>query len=268
MSWSDITRLEKAGMLGESMPTASIDKPSTSVFIQDTHGRFIDPQAWSIVTQILGDIEFDRVIWNGDLLDFYELSKYEKDPDETRSITEDRDAWLKCLLEVQALNPDARHDFVMGNHEERYDLYLKGAKYLRDVDGVKLKEFLRLDEYGVTLHPRSGFEVVEGLYAFHGETVRQHSGQSAMGELDRWGTNGVSGHVHRLCVFYRRLWSGVKWWVEGGCLCGLDPSYMSRAANWMQGFVLVHSLPGGVLVPELVSICGGVCVFRGRVYSA
>lgn len=269
MDWETIARLDKSGLLPfESDDFTPIVGAKAVLYINDTHGRWIDWSAWRVVKEVMKRVLFDDIIWNGDVLDFYEFSRYHKDPDVERSLQEDIDAWLAVAYGARNLQPDARMHFVPGNHEERYELYLQSdAKRLRGLKFLQLPEIMMLPDLDITPHGVNGFEVYPNLYAFHGETVRKHTGQSAMGEMDRWGMNGCSGHVHRLGVYRRKTFNGSLSWAEGGCLCDLNPTYMKGKPNWHHGITIAHYLPSGQVFFEQVEIRNGECAFRGELIT-
>lgn len=52
----------------------------TTVVFGAVHGIYVDHKAWNILLQIINDIKPQRVVINGDFMDCYSISKFDKDP--------------------------------------------------------------------------------------------------------------------------------------------------------------------------------------------
>lgn len=271
MSWADITRLEREGRLpdvGNEDETQSAVGPQlmeVALCTSDQHGRFVDWPAWSAVLALLdaskdGRLGFKigRFIFNGDFTDWYELSKYPKDPAVEKPIDHDLSAFHTMIGDVRhRLAEGEPIDVNPGNHEYRYELYLRSdAKKLTGLKILELPKLLKIEEYGATMHPKSGF-MFGDTRVYHGETTRSHAGESAKYEMQKWGTSGTSGHVHRLAKHYRTTHGGTQVWTESGCLCQLDAEYMTHHPNWQHGCVLLFRYSDGSVHHELVRIVDG-----------
>lgn len=272
MNWADITRLHKEGRLPRlAEDPAAGDAPSGNPVVEvalctsDQHGRFVDWQAWSAILAILDaareqrlGFKIDRFIFNGDMLDFYELSKYPKDPAVEEPLDVDLAAWYTMLSGVRSRLDDGQPiDVNPGNHDIRYELYMRSdAKKLSGLKLLELPRVLKVAEYGATLHEKKGF-MFGNTRAYHGESVRQHAAESAKHEMLAWGTSGTSGHVHRLAKYMKTTNAGTLTWTESGCLCLLDAEYMTRDPNWQHGCVLLFRHADGHVHHELVRIIQG-----------
>jgi len=260
VKWETITSLEKTGRLpqpGETLPDDDYVIGSHLV-TSDEHGRFVDLKAWGAVLGLVDEFDFKSFTFNGDLLDFYELSRYEKDPDVEQCISVDIEAGRRLIEDVRARFKGPIH-FNPGNHEERYERYLRGeAKALKHYECLALgsEENLRFEELEVTSHDEKGFILGEEDRVYHGEVVRADPGASAKGEFLAWGTGGTSGHVHRLGVYHANG-SRIRSWAESGCLCVLCPEYSKKPVNWQHGLTIGHELASGEVVWELVRIVNG-----------
>lgn len=270
MSWHDITRLDKEGRLPR--PTEGLvdegDAPQlveVAMCTSDQHGRFVDWDAWRAVLAILDasseqrlGFEVGRFIFNGDLVDFYELSRWPKDPSVERPVEDDLAAARTMLGDVRArLGEGKPVDVNPGNHEFRYELHLRtDAKKLSGLKVLELPKLLELDRFGATLHTKAGF-MFGDTRVYHGETVRAHAAESAKHEMQKWGTSGTSGHVHRLGIYKKSTHGGTLQWTESGCLCRLDAEYMTHVPNWQHGCVLLFRYSDGSVHHELVRIIEG-----------
>lgn len=270
MSWADIVRLDKEGRLPsteDSTGDAPLDDPVVEVALctSDQHGRFVDWNAWGAILAILDaaaeqrlGFGIDRFIFNGDMLDFYELSKYPKDPAVEEPLDVDLAAWYTMLQGVRSrLGEGKPIDVNPGNHDIRYEMYLRSdAKKLSGLKLLELPKLLKIHEHGAVLHTKAGF-MFGDTRVYHGESVRQHAGESAKYEMAAWGTSGTSGHVHRLAKHLRTTSNGTMCWTESGCLCLLDAEYMTRDPNWQHGAVLLFRHASGRVHQDLVRIVDG-----------
>jgi len=96
----------------------------------------------------------------------------------------------------------------------------------------------------------------------HGHVVRKHSAYTARAMAEEFGTV-TFGHTHRLGMHYKRDGRGSIVATENGCLCAMDPEYISGIANWQQGFTIITQIDG-MSSYEQVNIIDGKAIFRGR----
>lgn len=271
MSWEDIVRLDREGRLprlgNEDEPRQAVAPQLVEVacVTSDQHGRFVDQQAWGAVVAMLqaakeGRLGFriDRFVFNGDFTDFYELSRYITDPEVEEPLDNDIDAFKSMARDVRHWLDDGQPiDVNPGNHEYRYELYKRtDARKLSGLKILELPKLLELERFGATMHQKAGF-MFGDTRVYHGEAVRQHAAESAKFEMQKWGSSGTSGHVHRLAKYTKTTQMGTMVWTESGCLCKLDAEYMTQKPNWQHGFVLLFRYSDGRVHHELVRIIDG-----------
>jgi hypothetical protein len=178
---------------------------------------------------------------------------------------------------MASLSPFAIRRWLLGNHEDRLRrLIWDMASNVPAAQLVRLPNVWEQLEWGKLVGADAiGWEVIDGkvvqfdkLVLKHGNVVRQQSAYSARAELEKYQKSGISGHTHRRGVFEKRDLNGTHAWFEHGCLCELDPSYVSDP-NWQQGFLVVSwSQDRQHYGVEEVRIHKGVAVFRGKQYVA
>lgn len=122
---------------------------------------------------------------------------------------------------------------ITGNCE-RLERYLKKHPELFSLDCLKLPKLLELDTFGIEYQDKH-FKLGP-LKITHGSVVRKFSAYTAHAEMDKHDCSGISGHTHRLGVFYKKTPSRYMAWYEGGCLCDTDPEYVT-SPDWQQGFI-------------------------------
>lgn len=204
------------------------------IVISDIHYPYHDAKAIKCVLDFIQDKEIDTIILNGDILDFYDVSSFDKDPDRVNSLQKEIDMSTKFFKKLRTIKPDARILFIKGNHEYRLERYLKKHPELYSLDALKLPNLLDLKKYNIEYSDK-GIKL-GNLKIIHGDMVRKFSGYTARGELEKHDSSGVSSHTHRGGVYYYRTPERHLAWFESFCLCDLNPEYINEP-NWQQGFL-------------------------------
>lgn len=210
------------------------DKRQKIVQINDLHIPFHDKKTIEVFYKFLKDVKPNKLVIAGDLLDFYELSTFDKDPKRKFTIQEEIDQCYEVLKEFKKYCPEIH--FIKGNHEDRLRRFLWKNPSLASIKVLELPKLLNLDTLGIHYHD---LEYVYRKFRFtHGTIVRQDSGATAKAELLKYGTNMASGHTHRLAMFVKTDARGTVGAYEGGCMCELTPEYIQGTPNWQQGFLV------------------------------
>ena len=189
------------------------------------------------------------VIINGDFLDFYQLSRYCKDP---RKITPARELERgnQMLDLIDRLFPKARKIFKLGNHDERFDHYMwtqagmVSEMFHRFLEGDK---GLKLDGRGWETVRDRQIIMLGRLPVLHGHEF-PYTGDSvnpARTLFLKTIENGIMADRHRTSEHVETKMGGkvISCWSIG-CLCGLNPYYM-KINKWNHGFALVAVAPNG-----------------------
>ena len=250
------------------------NRPSKKViFVGDTHAPFEDNQAIDVACQIIADESPDVLVHLGDLVDFYSISRFEKDPTRRLLLQDELEAGAYTLGKFdQAVSVKTRKLLFKGNHEHRLEKYINThAPALAGLQRLQIPNLLGLGSLGWEYFDYD-LELYPEFLIKHGNIVRQHAGYTARGEMDKTWMSGVSGHTHRLAMFSftpRRAFLREEqppFWIENGCLCRMDPDYAEGNFNWQQGFTILHVYDSG-FIPEFVNIVHGRAVHSGKVYT-
>lgn len=204
------------------------------VVLSDIHFPYHDDKALKAVYKFLEQHPINTIILNGDILDFYDVSSFDKDPDRINSLQKEIDLANKFFHKLRSVSPGSRIIFVKGNHEDRLERYLKKHPELYSLEALKLPNLLNLDNYCIEYRDK-GFKL-GSLKIIHGTIVRKYAGYTARAEMEKNDCSGISGHTHRLCCFYFRTPMRDLMWAESGCLCDLNPEYVD-CPSWTQGFL-------------------------------
>ena len=194
------------------------------VTINDVHVPFQNNEMIKNFISLLEDEQPDVIILNGDMVDFYDLSSFDKDPSRQDNLQDELDTLYRMLLVIRGACPEAEIVYVEGNHEDRLRRYLwKQAPALNSLRSLKLEVLLNLDALGIKLVKK---HFIKGFMFAHGKVVRTHSSYSAKAEFESRGCSGISGHTHRMGSHCKTNATGTFGWWENGCGCELTPEYV------------------------------------------
>jgi predicted phosphodiesterase len=210
--------------------------------INDIHIPYHDLEALTACLLYLKEQEIDCLLINGDLVDFYQMSRFLKDP-RARNTAGELEDTKQFFASVRNLFPKARIIFKLGNHDERFEHYLlHKAPELLDIEAISLESLLECEKYGVEVVGSKRPIYLAGLTVLHG-----HEYQSGMiapvnvarGLFLRAKACALQGHSHQTSEHSEtdvRQKLITTWSV--GCLCQMHPEY-ARFNKWNQGFALV-----------------------------
>jgi hypothetical protein len=218
-------------------------KETAGMLFSDPHFPYHDVIA---VNAMLNDAvkrkEINFILINGDGLDFYLLSRFNKDPNK-RSVNEEIYTWCEFLKLLQKLFPVAKIYWKLGNHEERLEKYLRvKAPELLDMSEFKLGKIIEMR--GVT-----GVNIIEKQIVYAGRLpiVHGHEFQSkatsavnpARGLFLKTLSSALISHYHRTSSHAEKdINDKLMSSFSVGCLCGLHPEY-ALLNNWNHGFAYI-----------------------------
>ena len=112
--------------------------------LSDIHIPFQDNNAIKLAVEYGKHVEVNTVLLNGDIFDFYSGSRFVKDPRLVDWKTEVKLA-KEFLTWLRSEFPDAKIIFKVGNHEERFEIYMKqNAPLLFQTDMYHVEDLLGL----------------------------------------------------------------------------------------------------------------------------
>jgi predicted phosphodiesterase len=184
----------------------------------------------------------DVVLLNGDFVDFYTISRHQKDPSK-------RDFKGEVVLAQAGLSwirsqfPKARIVLKAGNHEERWQHWLwDKAPEICNFDRMTLSEWLDCPEYGIEVVQDQRPIMAGRLPIMHGhETGKGISApvNAARGLFLRTNSTMLVGHGHRTSQHVEPDWKHIEtacW--STGCLCDMNPPY-AVINKWNHGFAFI-----------------------------
>lgn len=200
-------------------------------------------------------------IWNGDIVDCYQLSEFSKNPLSQATLTKEVRTARAYMADLAWITFKA---WLGGNHEGRIRRYLwKNAEKLPVDADETFESLFRPSDYGFVYQPYGSVIRLGSLDVTHGSVVRQHSGWSAKAHFDKRGGSVLIGHTHRLGTYYRTNARGIHAAYENGCLCSLRPEYV-QDPDWQQGFSVVTVGEKGFFHVQQVPIINRRYLLYGR----
>lgn len=224
-----------------------------AVVINDLHVPYHDKKALRLLDIFLEDQKPEVLIVNGDFLDMWEVSHFDRVPRTGKSLLQEISTGRKILERLREIIPKAKIIYIEGNHEFRLRKYLlRSAPELYGLPGLSIPELLNLKELNIIYKPvkegagsfSDNWVKLGELYVGHWNKVNKHAGYTAKNLLDEKGVSLLQGHTHKYGVSARRYVDGTELMgVENFCLCRLDPFYLSKP-SWSQGFSVIYHKKG------------------------
>lgn len=208
----------------------------------DAHIPYFDQDALELFIEYSVEIGAKTILLAGDWLDFYQLSRFIKDP-RRRNVQEEIDMLKQILQQIKKVLPKAKIIYKYGNHEERYDNYvMTNAPQLFHLETTHLESQLGLKEMGITVVKDKRIIKAKHLHIIHGhEYVYSISNpvNPARGLYNRAKKSAMCGHFHQSSEHTEPAINGdvVTCWSVG-CLCNLHPEYMPLN-KWGHGFASI-----------------------------
>lgn len=224
-------------------PIFKFPKANDKILIMgDIHSPYHDIPALTCTINWAREHKINTVLFNGDIIDCYQLSSFIKDP-RKRRFKEEREILWRLLDRIQNALPDATFYYKIGNHEERYENYLK----------IKAPEIFDTEEYHLDILLRFG----ERSIISKGDKIRMKAGKLNIlhGHEPRGGNPNVVNparfiflkakesvlvnHFHQSSEHTEpKLTGDLITCFSVGCLCNLNPEF-SPINKWGHGFARV-----------------------------
>jgi predicted phosphodiesterase len=210
--------------------------------LSDIHVPYHSDVALRAAVEYLADAQIDGLLLNGDVCDFYAISRYTKDPRQ-RDFSGELEACRDFLSWIAEMFAGKRIVMKAGNHEERWQHFIwQHAPELSKEKRMSLQAWLDLDKHGIDLVEDQRPVMLGKLPVIHGHEEGKGIAapvNPARGSFLRLNHTVIKGHHHRTSshsepdMFGREI---VTW--STGCLCDLRPEY-ARFNKWNHGFAVV-----------------------------
>lgn len=250
----DAERASKVARLPKRRPARRVGGSFVRVIIPDSHGAHVHWPAAKAMIEDIRRLDPAEIIWLGDHLDCGgTFSAHQRSYTNELAESYEQDcAEGNALLDlVMQAAPNARHDYLEGNHEAHVERWAaRNFSSFADarlvVERLGPQGMLRLKERGIPYYKRS--EMYDDLpipgtirrgkcFFTHGIV---HNKYATSSHVERFGANIVHGHTHRaMSTIVRTVSSGaIGAWCPG-TLAKLQPLYKHTApTDWSLGYML------------------------------
>lgn len=241
----------------------------TSIAINDQHIPYEDPVAIALTNEFIEYIQPDYIDILGDMIDFYQISKFLGDPSRKDDIQDDIDSAAKYLANLRKLCPKSEITLHYGNHVLRLKKYIwLNARKLACIRSLDLAYMLDTKKLGIkVIDSEEGYVIRNGLVMTHGTVVSQDSGTTAKRNVQKYGLSVMCGHTHRAGAFFKTDLRGMVGGWENGCLCKpeLIREWGREVGNWQQCFSLIDYV-GSLFRVQQIPIIDGKFMFGKEVW--
>ena len=216
-------------------------KQSRILILSDLHFPYQNNRAIELALDYGKLNKVDCILINGDLIDFANISRHDKDW-RSRSINDEFEAVRTFLKSLRLNFPNTRIIYKHGNHDERWEkfLYVK-APEIFDVADFQLEVLLRLGELKIeTVKDKRPIRLGK-LTVLHGHELMGMGGVNpARATFTKTLEDTLVGHYHRTSSHSEPTMNNRLINVHSqGCLCDMKPMFMP-INKWNLGFSYVE----------------------------
>jgi predicted phosphodiesterase len=216
--------------------------------LSDVHVPYHDEVALRAAVDRLASEKIDALVLNGDIADFYSISRWEKDPTK-RDFRGELQAVREFVAWIRWSFPEIPIVYKAGNHEERWTHWLwQHAPEIADEPMMSLVSWLKLADHGVELVENQRPIMLGKLPVLHGHELPKGLAAPvnvARGAFLRTLTSVLVGHSHRSSGHAESdMWHAETFCWSTGCLCDLTPEY-ARINRWNHGAAIVTVFDDG-----------------------
>jgi hypothetical protein len=244
----------------------------------DVHDIECDPFWRQMFIETAKRVQPEKIVFNGDLFDLPEFSKYTVDPRGWDVVGRIR--WVHNFLkDLREVSPTAEITLIEGNHELRILRNLSEATpamkaVLADLHGFTVSKLLGLDEFKVNYVARADLsffnkgdekkELSKNYKIFYDFFIVHHYPEGA-----KLGLPGINGHHHSHDVqtLYSAALNTSYEWHQIGCGHKRSAEYCD-GEKWSLGFAVVHvdTLCKRAQI-EYIDCTNDHCVIGGKWYQ-
>jgi predicted phosphodiesterase len=216
--------------------------------LSDVHVPYHSEIAVAAAIGHLKEQNLAGLLLNGDIADFYSISRYMKDPKQ-RDFKGELEAVKNFLAYLRQEFPDIPIVMKAGNHEERWTHWLwQHAAEISDDPRMSLVAWLDLEKHGVEWVEDQRPVMLGKLPVLHGHELPKGMAAPvnvARGAFLRTLSTVLVGHSHRTSNHAESdMWHKEIGCWSTGCLCDLHPDY-ARINKYNWGFAMVNVHKGG-----------------------
>lgn len=239
--------------------------------LPDIHYPFEDRRTMKAVEELMGDEEWDHLIYLGDVMDFNCVSEHNKNNlravDGQAVALDYAHANVALYRHANLVKDGCSMTWIQGNHDERIERVINANPQMQGI--LEVENNIKLIEEGRMKYVKfwqTGKTVKVGKATFiHGTYVNEFHAKT---HVLNYGTNVFYGHCHDT-LNYPKVWAGEETIIAQslGCLCDLDQKYLKgKPTKWIQALGIFYFLPNGNFTYYVPMIFNHQFVWKGKVY--
>lgn len=253
--------------------------PRLIVVASDIHFPHHSPPHWASFRAFHRANRPHRTILLGDMLDLLPMSTHPKKPEDETEIASSIEMFVRECNELASECGELV--CVIGNHERRFERYLRGAAphVIRGLRGLSLREQARSFGLRKDIAWVEEDAAVEGVRSAqflcrHGDQQAGRFGGSLVNTagwiLNRsYAQSAINGHFHRAGIYVRTLANGTNFHgVANPCLAA---NTYAPGAEWSRGFTILETIPPDHARASVYLVTmepEGSFVFGGKYYTS
>jgi len=212
------------------------------LLLSDVHIPFHNIPALTAALKVGVDRGVNTIYINGDGIDFYGISRFEKEK-RLRSLKNEIDQFREFIGIINSLFPLARRYYKLGNHCARWDSYIRqNAKEFEDIEDFAFANVMRLNQTEWNIIGDRDFAKAGKLHILHGHELAQAVSpvNPARGVYLKAMQSTIVAHHHRTSEHSGKNIGGdfITCWSTG-CLSQLRPKY-NPLASYNHGFAIIE----------------------------
>jgi hypothetical protein len=253
-------------------------KIKTMLICSDLHDEEIDEFCLEVFIDTCLKTQPDHIVFNGDIYDLYEFSRYSQDPRHCNMEKRFKFVRERIFKPIREACPNAQIDFIMGNHEHRLIKHLADRSpfvriLLGDILDLSFSDIFGLDEFKINWYSKSD------LKAFTPRDINNSLKKNYKIFYDcyvvchQWdkgfGMSGTNGHHHQVKVESDySVMKGPTTWVQTPGMHQLDAEYLDNTCKWNLGFLKVYINTETKNVIQLpISVHSNWAIVEGVLYT-
>lgn len=239
-----------------------------AVVVPDIHVPYHDIRAIKILCKVIKAIRPEYLIVLGDSLDFYQLSKFDKNPLRKTTVSDDVDEFRDVLMQLDGACPlSTKKVFLEGNHEHRLQKWIWSNATELGKMIPSLESYCGFKDLGWRFFKYGDFYRLGDVLYMHGDRCGMNV---SMNMIRKYGCSVVHGHDHG---------AGIRWFANAvGRMFALNCGHLSDmaqqeylyggVADWTSGFGLVEYTDDlKIASPTFIPIIDDKCMVRGQVFK-
>ena len=211
--------------------------------MSDVHVPYHDEKALEACLEYADYYEPDTILFNGDIADFFSISRWEKNPAE-RNLSRELQLCRQFIQHMRERYPHARIIYKIGNHEERWEKYMwVKAPEIIGISDFEIYNLLNFNKYGIEeVKGKQKIKAGQHLTIIHGHELFNSTAPVNFARTlqTNLGVCTIAGHRHQTSehAFKTADNKHIHCWSLG-CLCDMQPEY-AVLNKWNHGFATIE----------------------------